>query len=98
MSLSRLVLAIFVVLQGADGLMTFGAVQAFGPPAEGNPVLQTWMMVLGPGLTLLAAKGAACALGALLYRTGWHKTLAALTALIVCAGVGPWLALLGWFT
>ena len=90
-------LAIFVVLQGADGVMTFGAVQAFGPVAEANPVLQTWMMLVGPGLTLLIAKGMACALGAVLYRANWHRTLAALTTLVVCAGVGPWLVLLGRF-
>jgi len=92
---SRLVLTVFVVLQIADGLITFGAVQAFGPSAEGNPVLQTWIQLLGPGVTLLAAKTFACGAAALLYSAGHNKTLAALTTLLICLGVGPWLALLG---
>jgi len=89
---SRFVLTVFVVLQIADGLITFGAVRVFGPVAEGNPVLQTWMHLLGPGVTLLTAKTMACAGAALLYCAGWERTLAALTTLVVCLGVGPWLA------
>lgn len=91
---SRLVLTIFVVLQVADGLMTFGAVRVFGPTAEANPVLQTWMQLLGPGTTLLTAKAVACAGAALLYITGRERTLGALTMLVVSLGVGPWLATL----
>lgn len=95
MRVSRLVLTIFVILQIADGLITFGAVRMFGPVAEGNPVLQTWMHLLGPGVTLLTAKSVACAGAALLYNTGRDRTLIVLTTLLVCLGVGPWLALLG---
>ncbi len=95
MRFSRLVLTIFVILQIADGLITFGAVRVFGPVAEGNPVLQTWMHLLGPGVTLLTAKSVACAGAVLLYSTGRDRTLIVLTTLLVCLGVGPWLALLG---
>jgi hypothetical protein len=91
---SRFVLTIFVILQVADGLITFGAVRVFGPGAEGNPVLQTWIQLLGPGVTLLAAKTVACAGAALLYCAGRERTLAALTTLVVSLGVGPWLAAL----
>jgi hypothetical protein len=91
---SRLVLAIFVVLQVADGLITFGAVRVYGPSAEGNPVLQTWIQLLGPGVTLLAFKTIACAGAALLYSVGRDRTLIALTTLLVSLGVGPWLAVL----
>ena len=91
---SRLVLAVFVILQIADGLITFGAVSVFGPAAEGNPVLQTWMQLSGPGITLFAAKTVACAGAALLYVSGRRRTLIALTTLVVWLGVGPWLALL----
>lgn len=94
MRCARLVLTIFVILQVADGLITFGAVRVFGPAAEGNPLLQTWILVLGPGITLLAAKLLACAGAALLYRAGRERTLIALTTLLVSLGVGPWLALL----
>jgi hypothetical protein len=92
---SRLVLTIFVILQVADGLITFGAVRVFGPAAEGNPVLQTWIHLLGPGVTLLTAKAIACAGAVVLYGAGRDKTLAVLTTLLIGFGVGPWLALLG---
>ena len=91
---SRFVLTVFVVLQVADGFITFGAVRVFGPAAEGNPVLQTWIQLLGPGITLLTAKALACAAAALLYSAGREKVLAALTLLLLSFGVGPWLALL----
>jgi hypothetical protein len=91
---SRFVLTIFVVLQIADGLITFGAVRVYGPSAEANPVLQTWIQLVGPGVTLLLFKTMACAGAALLYVVGRDRTLIALTALLVSLGVGPWLALL----
>ena len=75
--------------------MTFGAVRVFGPAAEGNPVLQTWIELLGPGVTLLGAKLMACAAAGLLYRAGRERTLVALTILLFSLGVGPWLTLLG---
>jgi hypothetical protein len=91
---SRFVLTIFVILQLADGLITFDAVRLFGLGAEANPVLQTWMHLLGPGVTLLTAKTVACAGAVLLYCSGRERTLVALTSLVVSLGVGPWLAVL----
>ncbi|HEX6464098.1 MAG TPA: hypothetical protein VFZ98_06590 [Vicinamibacterales bacterium] len=98
MASSRFVLTIFVILQVADGLITFGAVRVFGPVAEGNPVLQTWILLVGPGVALLAAKTLACAGATLLYWAGRERTLVALTTLLVSLGVGPWLALLRGFS
>lgn len=89
-----MILAIFVVLQVADGLMTFGAINIFGSGAEGNPILATWIQLAGPAVTLFAAKATACGLAIVLYRTGCQKTLAALTGLLLCAAVAPWLAVL----
>ena len=94
MTSSRFVLTIFIVLQIADGLITFGAVRVYGPLAEGNPVLQTWIQLIGPGVTLLAFKTIACAGAVLLYYVGRNRTLIVLTTLLVSLGVGPWLALL----
>ncbi len=45
----RLWLAIFIVLQLADGLLTYAAVERFGTAAEGNPILATWIMLTGTG-------------------------------------------------
>jgi hypothetical protein len=91
---SRFVLTIFIVLQIADGLITFAAVRVYGPSAEGNPVLQTWIQLLGPGVTLLTFKTIACAGAALLYLFGRDRTLIALTTLLATLGVAPWLTLL----
>ena len=35
----RALLLIFIVLQAADGLLTYAAVERFGTAAEGNPIL-----------------------------------------------------------
>lgn len=90
----RIVFLIFLVLEIADGLITFGAVRIFGSGAEANPILATWIQLAGPGITLLAAKTMACGLAAVLYRTGHDKTLVALTGLLLCLAVAPWLAML----
>jgi hypothetical protein len=95
--LGRLTLTVFVVLQIADGLMTFGAVQIFGTAAEANPILETWIRVAGPGAALLGAKGLACGGAAILYAFGRQKTLAALTGVLLACAVVPWLALLATF-
>jgi hypothetical protein len=89
-----LVLAIFIVFQVSDGLMTYMAVQAFGIQAEGNPLLVTWMHLAGPGHTLLGAKILACACGVLLYARGVVSVLALLTLLYLWAAIIPWLHVL----
>jgi hypothetical protein len=87
----RLVLAVFIVLQIADGLITFQAVALFGPAAEGNPLLATWMMLVGAGPALLGAKFVACGCAAFLHRCGYHRVLAGLATVYAVAAVGPWL-------
>ena len=52
----RLWLAIFVVLQLIDGVLTYAAVDRFGASAEGNPILATWIMITGAAPALVAAK------------------------------------------
>lgn len=95
--IGRLTLTLFVVLQIADGLMTFGAVRIFGTVAERNPILETWIQLAGPGAALLGAKGIACAGAVVLYVFGRQKTLAALTGALLACGVLPWLAVLATF-
>jgi hypothetical protein len=94
MSPGRLVFAIFIVLQIADGLITYGAVSVFGNVAEGNPLIQTWFHLIGPGPTLFGAKLLACRCGAVLHAIGVRRTLAALTGLYLLVAVGPWLRIL----
>lgn len=87
----RLLLAVFLLLQVADGLMTYVAVGIFGPQAEGNPLLVTWMSMLGSGPALLGAKILACGCGMILYGYGVHLVLVGLTALYLFGAVMPWL-------
>ena len=87
----RLWLAVFVVFQVADGLMTYAAVGTFGPQAEGNPLLVTWMSMLGYGPALFGAKALACGCGVILYTFGVTRVLASLTALYLFGAVMPWL-------
>jgi hypothetical protein len=91
MSLGRLGLALFVVLQVADGLITYEAVGLFGHMAEGNPLLATWIAMAGAGPALLGAKLLACGCAAVLYSCGAHRTLAGLTTLYGLGAVAPWL-------
>lgn len=94
MSVGRLVFAVFVVLQVADGLITYGAISIFGSGAEGNPLLKTWIHVAGAGPALFGAKLLACGCGAILYTLGTSRALAGLTVLYVLAAIGPWLHIL----
>jgi hypothetical protein len=93
-SFGRVTLALFVVCQAFDGLLTYFAVMAFGHAIEGNPILATWMTIVGAGPTLVVAKIGACACGLILYTHGTHRALATLTALYILMAVGPWLYLL----
>lgn len=89
--LSRVVLALFLILQVCDGVFTYVAVSAVGLRAEGNVLLATWMALIGPAPTLLAAKALAVGAGLLVYHRGLHVVLAALTVFYSAAAVGPWL-------
>ena len=93
----RLWLAIFIVLQVADGVLTYAAVERFGTEAEGNPILATWILLTGALPALVGAKVLACACGGVLYAAGVHGVLAGLSALYLVAAVGPWLHILSRF-
>ena len=88
---ARVLLAIFVILQAADGVLTYAAVERFGVAAEGNPLLATWIMLTGSAPALIGAKTLACFCGAVLYAAGVHHVLAGLSALYLLAAVMPWL-------
>jgi hypothetical protein len=94
MSLSRLTLLLFLTFQVADGAITYGAASIFGTPAEGNPILATWMQIAGIGPTLIVAKLLACGGGLLLYYRRGHLVLGALTISYAFGAVLPWLRML----
>ena len=83
---------LFVVAQVCDGVLTYVAVQRFGLVAEANPLLVTWMALIGPAPALAGAKILAACCGVVLYVCGVHRILLALTILYTVAAVGPWLA------
>ena len=87
----RLWLAIFLLLQLADGVLTYAAVDRFGPGAEGNPILFAWIMIAGAMPAVFGAKLLACACGGVLYAAGVHRVLAGLSTLYFFAAVLPWL-------
>lgn len=93
----RLLLAIFVILQAADGVLTYVAVERFGTAAEANPLLVTWMALTGAAPALVGAKAMACFCGALLYLTGVHHVLAGLSMLYLLVAVIPWLRIFSTF-
>jgi hypothetical protein len=91
---ARVLFGVFVLLQCADGWLTYQAVEQFGPSAEGNPLLATWMHVTGSGPALVGAKLLAVGCGAVLYATGVTPVLAGLSALYLFGAVVPWLQIL----
>lgn len=84
-------LAIFILLQIADGVLTYAAVDRFGTQAEGNPILATWIMLAGAMPAVCGAKLLACACGGVLYAAGVYRVLAGLSTLYLFAAVLPWL-------
>ena len=89
----RLVLLLFLVAQGWDGIFTYVAVDVHGLAAEANVILVTWMALVGPAPTLLVAKAGAALCGIFLYAFGVHRALAGLTLLYGVGAIGPWLAI-----
>ncbi|HYE86804.1 MAG TPA: DUF5658 family protein [Vicinamibacterales bacterium] len=87
----RLWLAIFFLLQFADGVLTYAAVERFGTEAEGNPILATWMVLTGAVPAVVGAKVLACVCGVVLYIAGVHHVLVGLSALYLFGAVLPWL-------
>jgi hypothetical protein len=76
----------------SDGLLTYFAIRLFGVSAEANPILTTWIALVGPEMAIGTAKVLASACGVLLYWLGIHRILLGLTILYGAAAVVPWLA------
>jgi hypothetical protein len=91
MALSRIVLPLFLAAQCFDGLFTYAAVQVYGPHAEGNVLIATWITLVGPAAALFGAKTVASLCGVLLYLRGMHRTLSLLTIIYCVVAIGPWL-------
>lgn len=97
LSLSRITLLVFLTFQAADGFMTYGAASLFGAGVEGNPLIATWMHVIGVGPALFLAKLVASAGGILLYWRGVHVWLGLVTVFYAFGAVIPWLRVISWY-
>ncbi len=93
MSLSRIVIVTFLLAQVCDGVLTYAAIQLFGTSAEGNPIITTWMALVGPEPAILGAKVLASTCGVILYALGVHRILLGLTVFYGAAAVVPWMAI-----
>jgi hypothetical protein len=89
---ARLVITMFLIAQACDGVMTYAGIQRFGVAVEANPLLATWVALVGAQPAILGAKLMASACGVLLYYFGLAHVLFALTLLYAGAAIGPWLA------
>ena len=85
------VLSIFVLAQALDGALTYIGLHRFGVGMELNQLLVFYMEIFGVGLTLVGAKGLACACGVVLFVTERHKAVAIAAGASIGVAVVPWL-------
>lgn len=85
-----ILLGLFVLLQAADGLLTYAGIQRWGLGAEGNPLIVALITHVGVVPALVLAKLVTAAAGVFLYERGRTKALAWLTIFYVLVVVGPW--------
>ena len=88
------VVALFAVVQLADGALTLAGIQRFGPSAEGNPILAFYMTACGVVATVVAAKCLTVVLAVALHARACYLALAALTVLYVLGAIAPWATLI----
>ena len=93
-SFGRIVLALFLLVQGLDGILTYVGVTAFGIGVEANPIIFALMTHLGHGLGLLSAKVVAGALGVWLHLFHIDSVVAVLAGFYLAAAVAPWTLIL----
>jgi hypothetical protein len=87
-------LALFLLAQCLDGVLTYIGVVAFGIGMEGNPIIIALMTHLGHGPGLLSAKMAAGALGICLHLHEIHAVVALLAGFYLTAAIAPWAVIL----
>jgi hypothetical protein len=90
------VFTIFLISQVLDALFTYGGVNRLGIDVEMNQLLANGMRMMGPGLTLTAAKLVACLCGFFLYSTARHRTLAVAAGLSIGVAIVPWCVVFFW--
>jgi hypothetical protein len=87
-------LALFLVLQVLDGVLTYVGVSTYGVDMEGNPLIAWLMGAMGQGPGLAAAKLAAGSFGVVLHLSAVHKAVAVLAGFYLVVAVIPWAVVL----
>jgi len=91
----NLAILAFLLMQAADGALTYVGVATHGLGAEANPLLVGLMVSVGAVPALVSAKTLAAALGMFLHLLGVHRIVALLTAVYLGGAIMPWLSVLG---
>lgn len=90
-----LVLGVFLAAQALDGALTYIGLRHLGTAVEANWLLLFYMETFGIGLTLVGAKGIACACGVVLHVHERHRSLAVVAGAYLGVAIVPWLIALG---
>ena len=80
----------FVLAQCLDGVFTYLGVSAWGPAAEGNPLVSSAVSAAGLGVGLAGVKLFAVGLGVALHLARIHYLVALLTAIYFACAIVPW--------
>jgi hypothetical protein len=84
-----IVIVLFLCLQVLDGVFTYMGVAAFGVK-EGNPLIEQYMVSLGVGPGVAAAKLLAGSCACILHLLSFHRLLAILTLVYLSMAILPW--------
>ena len=93
----NLALAMFLLAQVSDGVLTYIGVSVYGPDMEANPIIAWLMATMGQGPALATAKLTAGGFGIALHLSAVHKAVAFLAIFYVVVAIGPWVAILFYF-
>jgi hypothetical protein len=83
----------FLLVQCADGVLTYLGVTIWGLQAEANPLITSAVLVAGLGPGLAGAKLIAVGLGITLHLCRVHYIVALLTLFYIAAAIVPWMAM-----
>lgn len=87
-------LIVFLLAQASDGVLTYIGVNTYGLHVEGNPLIGWLMASMGEGPGLATAKLTAGFFGIALHLSSVHKAVALLAIFYLTVAVGPWVAIL----
>jgi hypothetical protein len=83
-------LAVFIMTQVLDGVLTYIGISRFGTEVEANALITWYTLSLGVGLALIGAKVFAVLCAAILYVNQRHRIIGVLTIVYLAAAVWPW--------